>query len=766
MAEANAAVAFRFEVGDDGLRYHIDNDAVAAIGLAIFRGWRRWAYDTANRLKNYLPTTRLTLVAVPSAIAAYQFGQFPWAVSARSAVDARLFMLPPNYRIMLTSTIIYIGCAFGIKKMLKCALRYNGFMYDKPKKISLTTRVWALSMKALAIVRPTTFVYQHVLPKLPLPSLRNTLRRYLASVKPLLSDEEYQRMEAESQDFARTLGWKLQWYLWAKHLFVPNYVTDWWETYVYLYWRNPIMINSNYYGLDCVFSSVKATQAARAANMTAGLLKFRTIIDHQNLKPLMAMGIRPLCSAQYERAFNTTRIPGREFDTLKKYHRSEHIAVYHRGRWFQMPIYKGYGILPPKDLETLFKQILASPIESLPGEEKCAAFTSWKRDEWARCRENYFLSNPTNRKSLGIIESAAFVVILEDKEAGFDKDDYVVGDAYAAEALHGNGYNKWFDKSMTLTVFSNGKVCVNAEHSWADAPVTCQSFEFSYYQDFKIFGYDEHGNCSGEPSELKLAPMKLQWDFSPECIKDIDLAVADAQTLIADTDIRLMLFDDYGKGFIKTCKCSPDGFIQLALQLAYYRDIGKFHLTYEASMTRLYREGRTETVRACTPHTCDFVLALENGTPYKSKKELRDMIWQSCDFHSKLYRDAMAGKGVDRHLFCLYVVSKYLKKDHDFLKKVIEEPWRLSTSQTPQVQMGFVDLEKNPEFRSPGGGFGPVSFDGYGVSYIIAGEDNIWFHVSSRNSSTNTDSHRFRGRIRQALLDMKDLYVYHDYYDE
>ena len=49
MAEANAAVAFRFEVGDDGLRYHIDNDAVAAIGLAICRGWRRWAYDTANR---------------------------------------------------------------------------------------------------------------------------------------------------------------------------------------------------------------------------------------------------------------------------------------------------------------------------------------------------------------------------------------------------------------------------------------------------------------------------------------------------------------------------------------------------------------------------------------------------------------------------------------------------------------------------------------------------------------------------------------------
>ena len=31
-------------------------------------------------------------------------------------------------------------------------------------------------------------------------------------------------------------------------------------------------------------------------------------------------------------------------------------------------------------------------------------------------------------------------------------------------------------------------------------------------------------------------------------------------------------------------------------------------------------------------------------------------------------QDAMTGKGVDRHLFCLYVVSKYLELDSPFLK--------------------------------------------------------------------------------------------------
>ena len=31
---------------------------------------------------------------------------------------------------------------------------------------------------------------------------------------------------------------------------------------------------------------------------------------------------------------------------------------------------------------------------------------------------------------------------------------------------------------------------------------------------------------------------------------------------------------------------------------------------------------------------------------------------------------------------------------------------------------------------SPGGGFGPVTDDGYGVSYMVASEDATYFHVS------------------------------------
>ena len=44
------------------------------------------------------------------------------------------------------------------------------------------------------------------------------------------------------------------------------------------------------------------------------------------------------------------------------------------------------------------------------------------------------------------------------------------------------------------------------------------------------------------------------------------------------------------------------------------QDMGKFCLTYEASMTRLFREGRTETVRSCTTESCNFVLAMVDPT--------------------------------------------------------------------------------------------------------------------------------------------------------
>ena len=85
------------------------------------------------------------------------------------------------------------------------------------------------------------------------------------------------------------------------------------------------------------------------------------------------------------------------------------------------------------------------------------------------------------------------------------------------------------------------------------------------------------------------------------------------------------------------------------------------------------------------------------------------LLKKAGEAHQNGYRRAMTGDGIDRHLFCLYVVSKYLGIESPFLKEVLSEPWRLSTSQTPHQQTDKLDLTKNPDLISAGGGFGPVS---------------------------------------------------------
>lgn len=173
-------------------------------------------------------------------------------------------------------------------------------------------------------------------------------------------------------------------------------------------------------------------------------------------------------------------------------------------------------------------------------------------------------------------------------------------------------------------------------------------------------------------------------------------------------------------------------------------------------MTRLYREGRTETVRSCTVESAAWVKAMENKSVSVAEKVR--LLQEACRRHQTGFIDAMCGRGVDRHLFCLLIVSKYLKVDSPFLQAAVGEPWRLSTSQTPMGQIDRIDFKKNPGFLNPGAGFGPVTYDGYSVSYIVSGEDLLSFHVSSKRSCPITDSSRFIDRIVQAMADIRTLF--------
>lgn len=111
------------------------------------------------------------------------------------------------------------------------------------------------------------------------------------------------------------------------------------------------MVNSNFYGMDTMFRHPTRVQAARAANVVCEALLFRRAIERSELEPIMVQGIVPLCSWQYERVFNTTRVPGVETDRIVHLNDSTHVAVYCRGRWFKLPVYYKDRLLKPCELE-------------------------------------------------------------------------------------------------------------------------------------------------------------------------------------------------------------------------------------------------------------------------------------------------------------------------------------------------------------------------------------------------------------------------------
>ncbi|KAL4622702.1 carnitine O-palmitoyltransferase 1, liver isoform-like isoform X1 [Arapaima gigas] len=775
MAEAHQAVAFQFTVSPDGIDLQLSHEALRQIYLSGIHSWKK----RYIRFKNGIMTgvypgspTGLAVVMV-GYMASTKYAELDPSLGLLTKLGTYLpisrYMSEHSQRMLggvLVSTGLWITIIFIMRTTVKCLLSWHGWMFASHGKMTLKTRIWMGLVKLFSGRNPLLYSFQNSLPRLAVPPVKDTMRRYLESIRPLTDDEQYKRMEALAKDFEKNLGPRLQWYLKLKSWWASNYVSDWWEEYIYLRGRAPIMVNSNYYAMDFLYVFPTNLQAARAGNAIHAIMLYRRKLDRAQIKPvrtccafclwIYALGNTvPLCSAQWERMFNTSRVPGLETDTLQHVNDSKHIIVYHKGRYFKVPMYYDGRLLLPREIEQQVERILADPSEPQLGEEMLAALTAGDRVPWAQARSTYF-SKGKNKQSLDLVEKAAFFVTLDDTEQRYEADNPVRSlDRYAKSLLHGKCYDRWFDKSFNLIIYKNGTMGLNAEHSWADAPIVGHLWEHVLSMDPVKLGYTEDGHCKGEVHTSLPGPQRMQWDIPLECQDVISKSYMVAKTLADDVDSHIIPFSNFGKGLIKKCKTSPDAFIQIALQLAHFRDKGTFCLTYEASMTRLFREGRTETVRSCTMETCNFVRSMMKDETREQRLKLLKI---AAENHQQLYRLAMTGKGIDRHLFCLYVVSKYLGEESPFLKEVLSEPWRLSTSQTPLQQVELFDLTRHPELASSGGGFGPVADDGYGVSYIILGENLINFHISSKLSSPETDSHRFGNNIRQAMLDMLDLF--------
>merc|ERR1739838_1288032 len=206
-------------------------------------------------------------------------------------------------------------------------------------------------------------------------------------------------------------------------------------------------------------------------------------------------------------------------------------------------------------------------------------------------------------------------------------------------------------------------------------------------------------------------------------------------------------FQGFGKDFIKAQKVSPDSFIQMAIQLAFYIIHNEPAAHYETASTRKYLYGRTETIRSCSEAAVEFSKAMlsEEATPQQKVAALRAAI----DEHKSYAKDAVNGFGVDRHLLGLKLAAIEEGMDVPTLFMdvgyVRSSHMRISSSQVPARCEAFMC-------------YGPLVPDGYGCCYNPRA-NSIFIGTSACNSSPETDSATFRASLEQSFMDMHDIFV-------
>lgn len=538
--------------------------------------------------------------------------------------------------------------------------------------------------------------FEDSLPRLPVPSLEETAKRYLKSIHPLLTKEEYARSEGAVAEFQKpgSMGQKLQERLLAKanDPNVENWIIDWWNEDAYLGYRDPMVPYTSYF-YAFRDDRKRRNPAKRAAAITTAVLEFKRRVDGGTLEPEY-MRKKPLAMSSYRYMFNCARVAAIPSDYPITYEPkgNEHIIVIRKNQIFKVATHVDGKQLNTSEFEAQFAKIYKNARQDVP----VGALTSLPRDDAARARKNLLAVSPRNEASLKAVESASFVVCL-------DTTAPVTLEERSHALWHSDGTSRWFDKPLQFIINDNGTAGFGGEHSMMDGTPThriCDTVNALITHN--RLDFDNPSVRSNLPD-----PTVISFDTDAKVLGDIANALEKFAQVIAAHDLRVLAYPGYGKGLIKKFKCSPDAYVQMVIQLAYHKMYGKNRPTYESATTRKYRLGRTETIRTVSDESVAFCEAMAN--PEIGREECDRLFRAAVAAHIKYAQHAGDGYGVDRHL---YGLRKCLKEGEE-LPELFKDPaytysstWYISSSQLSSEYFN-------------GYGWSQVTDQGWGIAYMI-----------------------------------------------
>ncbi|KAL4240512.1 hypothetical protein ACF0H5_001303 [Mactra antiquata] len=476
--------------------------------------------------------------------------------------------------------------------------------------------------------------YRRPLPKLPIPDLKKTLDTYLMGMQSVISEEEYSRTKIIVEDFGKPKGIgellqdKLHKYAETKE----NWAYSWWLDDMYMKARLSLPINSN---PGMVFPrqhfESRSQQLRYAARLISGILDYKTIIEAKVLpvdRCRHKVKGQPLCMSQYYRLFTSYRVPGVVKDRLisRDSTDGDHIVVACKNQFFVLDLVLHGQRLSEDDVYTQLDIIADMADEGDDTAERVGILTGAPRTDWAKARDE-IMTDASNRDCIEQVENCMFILCLDrsipisfNHQRSMDETSMNVRDdvSLILQMLHGHGTkinscNRWFDKTMQFVISRDGACGLNYEHSPSEGIAVVQLIEhlLKYMQEV----HEKKLRRMQSICELP-QPRKLEWKLTDNVKEAIQRALHHMDRTIDTLDLYVLRFDHFGKEFPKANNMSPDSFIQLALQLTYFKIHGTLVSTYESASTRRFRLGRVDNIRANSPAALEWVKAMVAKNEY------------------------------------------------------------------------------------------------------------------------------------------------------
>ncbi|KAF2219270.1 Choline/Carnitine o-acyltransferase-domain-containing protein [Elsinoe ampelina] len=635
-----------------------------------------------------------------------------------------------------------------------------------------------------------TFAAQDKLPRLPIPELESSMKKYLAALQPLQTPREHADTESAVHEFLRSEGQELQDKLKKYAAGKTSYIEQFWYD-SYLNFDNPVVLNLNpFFLLEDDPTPARNNQVTRAASLVVSALSFVRAVRKEELPPDTLRG-QPLDMYQYSRMFGTARIPTENGCHIGQDSESKHVVVMAHGQfyWFDVMDENSDLIMTEKDisinLQTIIDDASQTPIQDA-AKGAVGVLSTENRKVWSSLRDVLSRDEGSNNSDcLDIVDTALFILCLDYTEPKTPSDlcmNMLCGTSEVEKGIQvGTCTNRWYDK-LQIIVCKNGSAGINFEHTGVDGHTVLRFASDVYTDTILRFARTINGQApslwttmSPDPSkrdpdsfgDVSTTPHKLEWDMVPEVSTALRFAETRLADLIGQNEFATLEFSNYGKNFMTSMGFSPDAFVQMAFQAAYYGLYGRMECTYEPAMTKIYYHGRTEAIRSVTQESSNFVKTFWGENPPQDKV---NTLRKACEKHTAITKESAKAQGQDRHLYALFCVWQ-----RQMDQEIQSQASSVATSTSPNgasspISSGMsVDEEISPARRTNTAnhsmpalfadagwdklnntilstsncgnpslrhfGFGPTSGDGFGIGYIIK-DGSVSICASSKHRQT------------------------------